>query len=231
MAWYNITDIARRAGCCALPKAGSWVCVVGNPHRSQGQRLIQAHRDLGIHHLDIYWGCKEIFALRSLKVYRYRRGRLDLPSVIAYDISRGQEPEKAMDKAVTELQNYVNDAPFHFSSLQYSLITISHPHHPDEVRFYNSEIRVFTGETIRILLEENQLEVISFGKSQRIILEDAIRGVIDAYQIDGLSWAQAYQEIAGIGIIEPAGFVPQWFSRPRGWFHEQFCEEKEFALA
>ncbi len=227
MTWYSITDIARRAGYCVLPKAGSWVCITGCPTWPRGERLIQAHRDIGIRHLDIYWGCKETFALRSIKVSRYRRRRLDLPSAIAYDVSGGQELEKALERAVIDLQDFVQNAPRNFSSLQYSLISISHPHRPDEVRFYNSELRVFSAETIRMLLEENQLEVIPFGESQRVVLEDAIREIVDAYRIDGLSWAEAYQEVVGIGVVEPGNFIPQWFYRPRDWFRAQFCEEED----
>ena len=236
MAWYTIEDIARRAGYCVLPQGGAWVCIMGCPVWPRGQRLIQAHREIGIQHLDIYWGCKEVFALRLPTVKRWHLSRMSLPSSVAYDISQGYEPEEALANAAAELKSWVIGDPRkpgrwvslrspHASLQQLTLITISYPYPAEEVRFYNSEVRVFDTEAIRILLEEDQVEVIPFGQSQRVMLEDTVRELVDAYQIDGLSWAQAYQEIVGLGMVEPGGFVPQRFYRPRGWFRQQFCEE------
>lgn len=225
MVFYSIGDIARKAGIFSLPETGSWVCVTGCPVWPRGRRLIPAHRDIGIQHLDIYWSCKEVLAVHVPKVNRYRRRRIELSAAVAYDVSMGRDLEHALDRAVGELRDYMTN-PSWMSPSQYSLVTISFPH-PEEVRFYNGEIRVFSAETIRLLLEEDQVEVIPFGESQRVILEDVARELADAYQIDGLSWAQAYQEIVGLGIVEPGGFVPQWFYRPRGWFRQQFCEEEE----
>lgn len=222
MLWYSLEDIARRAGYCILPEGGAWVCLVGCPTWPRGQRIIPAHRELGIQHFDIYWGCKEIMSIKP-RVNRYRRRNISLPQAIAYDVSTGRELEEALDRATDALRDHLENDPFG-GSLQRTLITISFPY-PEEVRFYDSELKVFTGETIRLLLERDQLEIHLFGEAQRIILDDAAQELVDAFQIDGLSWAQAYQEIVSLGVVEPGDFIPQWFYRPRGWFRQQFCEE------
>lgn len=225
-AWYTIEDIARLAEYCTLPEAGAWVCITGCPVWPRGQRLIQAHRDIGIQHFDIYWGIKETFALRVPMVRRVGQGKVSLPSAIAYDISRGYSLEDALDNAVANLKAWVGESP-HRSYQQLTLITISHPHQGELVRFYNGEVRVFPEETIRALLEEDQVEVIPFGEMQRLVLEDTVREITDAYQIDGLSWAQAYLEVIGLGMVEPGSWIPQWFYRPRDWVRQYFCEEEE----
>lgn len=225
MSWYSLTDIAREAGYCTLPKGGTWVCIMGNPMAFRGSRIIPAHREAGIQHMDIYWGSKEVFPYGP-KVNRRGKRNLELNIAIAYDISQGATQEDALARAVGELQNFVAMAPFGNSPLQHTLITIAHPH-PEEVRFYNGEIRVFDREMLHELLGTNCLEIIHFGKTQQVVLEDTIRELVDALQLDGLSWAEGYQEMLGIGVIEPEGFIPQWFYRPCGWFRRQFCEEEQ----
>jgi len=224
MNYYNLTDIAREAGYCILPKEGAWVCIMGCPLWQRGQRLIKTHQEIGIRHMDVYWAYKEKCCY-PIRVNRFQKRKLELPVAVAYDISRGIEPDEALSRAVEDLQNFVEQSPV-ANSLQHSKITINHPY-PEEVRFYNGEIRVFDTKIIRLLLEENALEIIPFGETVHIALEDAVRELIEAYQLDGLTWAQAYQEVLGLGIVEPEGFIPQWFYRPRGWFRDQFCEELE----
>lgn len=217
----TMQDLAREAGLLTLPHGGAWVAIKGCPIWPRGKRLIPVHRKIGIQHMDVYWACKEELTF-SFKVNRYRRRNLSLLSAIYHDISQGESEEKAIERAVEELIDYVAQSP-HRSTQQRSYITIAHPH-PEEVRFFNGEVAVFSNETIRMLLAENGLESIIFGQTVIPVLEDAIAEMSDAMRLDGLSKSEAYQELLTAGAVEQ-DFIPTWFYRSAGAFREQFCEE------
>lgn len=228
-SWYTWEDLGRAAGLYVLPEGGAWVAVVGCPAWPRGQRLVKVHREIGIQHMDIYWGCKETF-VPKFRVNRLRRRGIELPAAIAYDISQGKEPEEALDRAVEELQTFVSATSTLYAryeaAWQTSLVTISYPH-PEEVRFFNSEVRVFGPGTINELLANDWVDVVPFGETMMPVLADAAREIVDALQVDGLSFAEAYQQVVGMGVVDPeTKFIPQWFYRPKGEFRAQFCEEE-----
>lgn len=221
--WYTIEDIGREAGLCILPSGGAWVCIVGCPVWPRGKRIVKIHREIGIRHLDIYWGHKE--TMQDLTVRRFRRPRIKLTAAIAYDVSDGYLQKDALNIAVDELRRHTLESPFELQRhLHSSLITISYPH-PEEVRFYNSEVRVLSSGSIRELLAMDGVDVIKFGETQTPVLEDAAKELVDAFKVDGLSEAEAYQQVVAAGEVEPGEFIPQWFYRPKGLFKQQFCEE------
>lgn len=220
----SLEDIAREAGLLTLPIGGAWVSIKGLPNQ-RGRRIIPAHREIGIRHLDIYWACKEVLVSRPL-VRRWRRPRMELPQAVLYDITRGNTSEEAMQRAKEELIEYIDRAPWHHPRWQTSFITVSHPYPKEEVRFFNSEVTVFDTDLIRRLLEENFVETIVFGQTAIPILEDALQEIVDALQIDGLSHAEAYHHALTGGIVEPEkAVIPLWFYRPIGPYREILVEE------
>ncbi len=218
----TLDDLARLARLTALPPGGAWVGIIGCPSWPRGKRLIAAHKEIGIQHMDIYWACKEKLTA-SPKVNRRGRRNLGLVEAILYDIMKGVEPEDAIAKTVEELTDFVWGSPFRDYSLQTTLITISHPC-PEEVRFFNSEVRVLDGDFIRILLQEDMIETKIFGEMFLPTLDDVLRDIADSLQIDGLSKAEAYHMLLTSGESDTE-VIPTWFYRPVGWFRETFCEE------
>lgn len=218
----TIHKMARDAGFFILPEGGAWVTIKGCPAWPKGQRLIKAHRDAGMQHMDIYWAFKEVFTLGDFTVNRYRRRHLCLPEAVHYDTSQGKTWGEAYDRALEELRGRVEDAPYQ-TSYQHSLVTLSFPH-PEEVRLYNGEVAVMDRETIRMLLAEDYLDVIPFGRTQIPALEGVVSELADALMLDGLSESEAYQELM---TVDPSTtpFIPQWFYRPKGWYRNMFCEE------
>lgn len=218
----TLYDIARHAELTTLPPGGAWVCIVGCPRWPRGQRLIKAHTEIGIQHMDIYWAFKEKLTA-SPRVNRRGRQNIELPQAILYDIMNGADPQKAMTRAAEELSDFVRGYPWHNHHLQKTLISISHPH-PEEPKFYNSEVRVFSDDLIRTLLQENCVETKIFGEIFLPTLDDVLRDIADSLQIDGLSRAEAYHMLltSGESDIE---VIPTWFYRPIGWFRDTFCEE------
>ena len=219
----NYQYLMRAAGLAVLPEHGAWVTIKGCPAWPRGLRLIQSHRQIGIQHMDIYWGCKE--EMTFTPTVSYRRRKIPLPEAIYRDIAQGATEQQAVARGVEEIRDHIRSSPFRSLHRQQTLITISHPHH-EEVRFYNSEVATYTAETIRLLLQEDCLEVMPFGQTQIPVLEDVTRELVDALRVDGLSRAEAYQEILATGINpDMQTMVPQRFYRPRGWYRDRFCEE------
>lgn len=220
----SLEDIARKAGLLTLPVGGAWVGIKGCPAWLRGKGLIPAHRAIGIQHLDIYWACKEVLVSKPCVSRRGRR-HLTLPQAVLYDTMQGNIPEDAMQRASQELLEYIDGAPWHHPRWQTSFITISHPC-PEEVRFFNSEVAVFSADLIRLMLAENCVETIIFGQTTIPVLEGAVQEMVDALQIDGLSYAEAYHHTLTAGAIEPEkSVIPMWFYRPTGIFRETFVEE------
>lgn len=220
----TMIDIARTAGLTILPPGGAWVCVKGNPYSPRGQRIIPSHRDIGIQHLDIYWALHEKLTFNP-RVRRYRRRRR-LDDCANMLVQRGNSQEDALERIAEEYYNMFIQQLHPAAEMQATLITICHPYH-ETVRFYNCEIAVFSHELIRSLLEENYVETIVFGQAQIPILEEAIRDIVDAMQIDGCSFAQAQNEALVAGVLEPDQVsVPNWFYRPTGPFRNTFVEEE-----
>jgi len=225
---YNLSDIARAADLMVIPPGGAWVAIVGCPVWPRGARLIEAHRKAGIQHMDVYWASNEVPVSEPI-VNRFGRRRGKLVSQLYYDISRNPgSAEECFERAVAEYQGYFEESPYRRANLQTSYVTIVHPH-PEEVRFFNSEVRVFGPNTVRMLLAENQVETIFFGQSSMPVLDGLVAELVDALQLDGLSKGEALHEALTGGVIEPeevTGWQPYWFYRPRGWFRRQFCEEE-----
>lgn len=221
----SLEDIAREAGLLTLPIGGAWVGIKGLPNQ-RGRRIIPAYRKIGIRHMDIYWGSKEVLVSRPL-VRRWRRPRMKLPQAVLYDITRGSTPEEAMQRAKEELLEIIDGAPWHHPRWQTSFITVSHPS-PEEIRFFNSEVHVFSTDLIRQMLAENYVETTVFGQTTIPVLEGALQEIVDALQVDGLSHAEAHHHALTHGIIEPeGGAIPQWFYRPVGVFRDTFVEEDD----
>jgi len=219
----SLEDIAREAGLLTIPKGGSWVAIKGLPNARRGNRIIPAHREIGIEHLDIYWAWKEVLCFKP-RVNRFRKRNLELPQAALYDMMGGDTAEDAMCRASRELLEYVDSAPWWNPRWQISYISISHPY-PAEVRFFNSEVAVLNADCIRLALEEDCLETVVFGQTVIPALEDALQEIVDALCIDGLSRSEAYHHALTHGVIEPgAGIIPAWFYRPIGILREAFVE-------
>jgi len=222
----TLNDVARAAGFATLPPGGAWVAITGCPIWPRGQRILSTHRDAGIQHMDIYWATKEVPTAGPRVNRRGRRNR-EIIEQMYFDIAGGTPESEAFNRAVEEYTEFIVESPHHRNDLQTSYITISHPH-PEEVRFFNGEVSVFDAETIRLLLGDNQIETIFFGQSTIPVLEEALREIVDALQVDGLSHAEAYHMALTNGVITPddtTQWVPTWFYRPCGWYRNQFCEE------
>jgi len=209
---YTLQDVAREAGILVLPPGGAWVCIKGCPVWPRGMRLIREHRRIGIQHLDILWGYRETLAEPATG------SRFHLPP------PRVSDPGEALALAAEDLQMFLDRDPCQ-ARLQATLITVSYPH-PEEVRFFNSEVAVFTTSLIQGLLQANWIETHIFGQTQMPVLEEAVRDVVDALQMDGMSKSEAWDQALTAGVVEPEQrFIPQWFYRPIGEFRDTFVEE------
>jgi len=217
-------DVARKAGLAVLPKSGAWVCLKGCGSAPRGSRIIPIHQEIGIRHLDIYWGFKEALVHEPL-VHRFRRKNLRLTEAVYYDLSRGSNLDEALDRAASELLEWVRRSPFHDRGSQVTWITVCHPY-PEEIRFFNSEVIVFGVDLIQELLAADYIQPITFGKTAMVVLEDAARELSDALQLDGLSKFEAYQAILAAEILEPTeSSMPCWFYRSAGEFRRMFVED------
>jgi len=219
----TIDQMVRDAGYATLPPGGAWVSIKGCPWWPKGQRIIKAHRELGVQHMDIRWANKEVLALGTPRVNRYRRRNMTLLEALYYDMSKGIPYDQAYAHTVQELRAYIGNT--HQGTWQATLITVSHPG-TEEMRFFNSEVAVMDTTIMLDLLQENLLDVIVYGKTQIPALEGIVAELADALMLDGLSHAQAYQEIMTAGFTDTP-LVPQWFYRPKGWYRDMFCEESE----
>jgi len=222
----TMMDIVRAANLAILPPGGGWVCIKGLSHMGarRGHRIIPAHRDIGIRHMDIYWAIHEMLTFNPRPRHLRRRRRLDEYANMI--VQRGDTREEALEQVADEYYGLFMNQPYGDPTVQATLITIVHPYH-EQVRFYNSEIVVFGRELIRSLLEENYVETIVFGQAQIPILEEAVRDIVDAMQVDGCSFAQAQHEALVAGVLEPDQIsAPNWFYRPTGPFRDTFVEEE-----
>lgn len=228
----TLNDVARAAGYMTLPPEGAWVCVMGVPIWPIGKRLIAAHREIGIQHMDVYWASNEVPVAEPRGVNRKGRRNRPLMSQMHFDIMNGKTEKEAFDRVVGEYRGFMGGAPFvsphRANSMQSTYITIVHPY-PEEVRFFNCEIRTFTSKTIQLLLADGGLETIFFGQSSIPILEGAVGEIVDALQVDGMTRAEAYHMALTGGVIQPddsAQWIPSWFYRSSGAFRKEFCEEE-----
>lgn len=202
------------------------MCVVGCPAWPRGQRIVRSHREIGIRHLDIYWGAGEV-PTYDPRVNRYRRRRQSLISQLYYSMSQGTLEKEAFKQVVEEYREYIWGLPSQRHH-QTSLVTISHPYH-EEVRFYNSEVRVFEAANVQDAVSAGWLETVMFGQTQMPALDELAAEIVDALQIDGLPYEAARAEILTAGLVDPAEaeFIPQWFYRPVPGqpLYDRFCEE------
>lgn len=193
------------AGETLLPLGGGWVCVVGNPLAPRGLRLPNFGLGFDIRHMDIFWAFDEECPWNFPQ-----KGILDIP---AADVLDGHE-----------LADYICDLN-RISSLQLTWMKVV-TSYSDTVRFWQGEVRLLSDDLIDDLLQENLVETISFAGKSHPILEEAIRDIVDALQMDGLSFQAAQAEAIRCGVLEPSQLVhPNWFYRPIGAFREMFVEE------
>ena len=222
----TMMDIVRAANLAILPPGGAWICIKGLSHMGarRNHRIIPAHRDIGIRHMDIYWALCEEPAFNPR--VRYFRRRRTLKAYANMMLQRGNSREEALQRAADDYYEMFMQQPDRAPEMQASLISISHSCH-EAVRFFNSEVRVFSNELIQSLLKENYVETIVFGQAQIPILEEAIRDIVDAMQVDGCSFAQAQHEALVAGVLEPDQVsIPNWVYRPIGPFRNTFVEEE-----
>lgn len=197
---WDVMDLVRAAGYAVLPAVGGWVRICGNPRARRGQRLPAAHVRLGLQHGDIVWGYRERPAFAP-------QWNDDTVTKLV--------TQEGLDTAVAQLREHLRLAA---SEEQATFITVSYPA-PDEVRYYNGEVTLLREETLRLLLAENWLETRTFGNTLPPLLEEAVRDIVDAFQVDGLTRSQAWDEAIRGGIVSPEDFPrPLWFYRPLGAF-------------
>lgn len=221
----TLIEIVCAAELGILPPGGAWVCIKGMSHfgAPRNHRIIPAHRDIGIQHMDIYWAMTEKPTFSPRPRYRRRRRGMDEYANMLWkgNLTR----EDALARVAEEYYDLFVGQPFEASEMQATLITVRHPHH-GMVRFYNGEVRVFSNELITALLRESYVETVVFGQANIPILEDATRDIVDAMQVDGCSYAQAQHEALVGGVLTPDQMtVPNWFYRPTGPFRDTFVEE------
>lgn len=198
------TNIVEAAGQLILPKSGGWVVIKGNPWASRGNRIIQAHRDEGIKHFDIYWAYDE-----------------ECPWHLAESLIRDyRDDPEYLAESIADL-NQIS------AMLQLTWMTLHTPS-SQLIRVWCGEVFKTTEETIAILLQEDGLETISFG-GKNIIWSEETRDIVGSMMLDGLSLAQAQHELLTARAIKKKELVkPNWFYRPIGFLREQFSEEPEY---
>ena len=222
----TLIEIVRAVNLGVLPRGGAWVCVKGMSHfgAPRNHRIIPAHRDIGIQHMDIYWATDEVPTFSPRPLYRRRRRGMD-KYANALMWQKGLTREEALARVAEEYLDLFMGQPFRTSELQATLVTICHPHH-EKVRFYNGEVRVFSDELISNLLKESYVETIVFGQANIPVLEEAVRDIVDALQVDGCSFAMAQHEALVGSVLKPdQAAIPNWFYRPTGAFRDTFVEE------
>ncbi len=215
----TLTDCLRAAGHTILPREGGWVSIRGNPFAPRGLRISRAHYELGIRDLDIYYAINEEIcfqvpegAKKELYKLRRRYGRLrDTP----------KERMAFIGEALYDGDGYSFNA--NNSGYQVTWMTANVPH-TETVRFFNAEVRPFKESLIEKCLAANYLEIIPIRPiTTNPILEEATRAIVDALQMDGLSYHQAIAETVRAGISHKVA-CPPWFYRPIGEYRDTFVE-------
>lgn len=221
----TIDEIARAAKALIVPPGGGWVCIKGNPGTLRAplrgtDRLPRAVVALGVQHMDIFWAINEELVVWGNSRHKgfIRKKLRDLNRPRKYDLSR----DGLVQDGAEWYYGFCERAGW--SHRQRSLITIDGPW-SETVRFYNGEVAVYSQELIDTLLEEDQVEAHVFGVTGHPVFEETIRDLVDALQIDGLSYHQAYNELLRAGEVEGDSMSPGVFYRPINWFRAQFVED------
>ncbi len=192
-------------GMNAIPRSGDWVTIKGNHMARRGFRIPRSIIDLGVRHMDVYFAFSERVQFRL---------EVDGPEWLTSNTELKRDLlEGTADNAGIDTQ------------MQLTTVQIVSPAR-DEIRFFNGEVvRFADANLIGDMLAENYLEVIPFAKPNPI-LDEAIRDLVDAYQVDGLTLPQAQEECLRRRIIKQGDLrFPTHFYRPTGEYKDRFVED------
>jgi len=210
----TLTDCLRAAGHTILPREGGWVSVRGNPHAPRGLRIPASISELGVQHLDIYYGINEEICYQ-------------VPTAAKAELSKLRSEYGSRQNAPKDRLAYLGNKLYYYGDnnggQQATWITINIPHN-ETVRFFNVELRPFDADLIEESLAAGYLEIVPMRPMETApILEEATRAIVDALQMDGLSYHQAIAETVRAGISHKV-VCPPWFYRPIGEYREAFVE-------
>ena len=193
----------RKLDMTLLPPGGGWVSVKGNPYAKRGCRIPRSITDLGVQHMDIYWGFEEKTAWNYECDYNLWRGCSDRAKRDLID-----------EKTHTKTNN----------SLQITLMRVLAPA-PEIIKFYNGELALMSYELISDMLAEDLVETVSFDANNPII-DDVTRDLVGSAQVEGMSLSEAQDYFLSYGMIKPKHLqYPNYFYRPIGEYKTQFVEE------
>lgn len=183
-----------------FPKWGGWAMLIGNPLANRGYKLPQFCDKLGLRRMDIIWVDQEM--IPSSFVTKHGRGR-----------SRFSPVDEAIDDGCKTRDEFID----YFASrvgfpsvgnynidLQATILT-ARIGTSETVRFWCGELSKVSDENIQRYLEENAYTPVPFHHAGTDpippVLEEAMRDIVDALRLDGLSKSEAVQEILSWGSI------------------------------
>lgn len=197
-----------------LPPGGGWVFIKGNPNAPRGSKMPSFCQSLKIRHLDIYYAYNEIVNDSCLSRYEHCTRRLNLDS------------DSDKEEIIDNFRKAMNDPFIGTLSDQKTLLQISHPHQ-DRVCFYNGELSPVSSKSMDIFLSENTVKPMKFGEEHfNPITEEAIRDIVNAMELDGLSRSQAYNEAIVNGLLsEEDSVIPKMYYQLHEEYRSMFSDE------
>ncbi len=220
----TLTDCLRAAGHTILPREGGWVTIHGNLFAPRGHRIPRSIAALGVRHMDIYYGIDEEICYRVMPPLRKQLS--ELRSRYGWLGETPQERLADLGEKIYDTGSFGghDGRGLNNNGWQATWITINVPH-AETVRFFNGEVTSFREELIERCLKENLLEIVPFHiQAGNPVLKEAIREIVDALQVDGMSYHQATAEAVRAGLINQA-VCPPWFYRPIGAYHAMSVED------
>lgn len=190
----------------SIEPEGSWVFIKGNPFAPRGHRLPTFCKEHDIKHLDVRWAFKE--------------------RVNHYIFQDFEPPDKKEEYNISDNEVFRVLDNFNTTHLQTTLVEIAVE--KTSVLFWNGEVSKASQQLLQELVESNMTEVnpVYTAAYKNPITDEAIRHIVDAAQLDGLTKAQATEMAINAGIIgEEHRYVPQHFYRLTNIAKEMFVEE------
>lgn len=196
------------------PIFGSWAMLVGNPLAPRGFKLPSFCKDICLRRMDIFWVDNEQLMghdMVRLKKYIHKLG---------YGKAEIEENKKRISQYVDEGNEDDEFSPRQANSIQ-SRIFDANIGKDQTVRFYIGELKLITEEHIQKNLIE-AYDSVPIGLAQNTLEEHPVMGeylrdIIGALQLDGMTKAEAMDQVVKWGEAKPGDVVGQ-FKKPRHYY-------------
>jgi hypothetical protein len=203
-----VPDVLRKL--CILPPWGGWCMLTGNPLAPRGQKMPAFCGELGLRRMDVIWMENEQMPSNSLAraagyteraPTRRRRGQRSVDDSVAALTKESfvEEVDKMDRDELIEL--LYGESPFAAdrTGLQVTILDARLGMN-QTVRFWNGELNPIPEERIQYYLQENALVAQPFAMPgekppAHPLIEEPLRDMIGALELDGLSHAEALAEV------------------------------------